>query len=222
MNSIWFLDEINAFNSLCPHKCKQYSQEHSFLIFGKSEYIYFENDASTTMYLIERGKVKIGYYSEDGKEVVKAILTKGQLFGEKAIFGELKRSEFAMALDSQTTICPIRVSQIHDLMREDRNFSLKIYKFIGLRVQRLERRLQCLLFKDTRTRFLDFLNELKEDYGYCCPKSGHTIIRHPYTQKDIASLIGASRPTLNVVLNELKEADLLDFNRREIILKQVA
>ena len=222
MNSIWFLDDVNAFNSLCPHKCRQYSQLHSFTIFGKNEYIYFEEDASHTMYLIEKGKVKIGYYAEDGKEVVKAILTKGQLFGEKAIFGEQKRSEFALALDTKTSICPIQVSHVHDLMRTDKNFSLKIYKFIGLRMQRLERRLQCLLFKDTRTRFLDFLNELKEDYGYCCPESGHMIIRHPYTQKDIASLIGASRPTLNVVLNELKEANLLDFTRKEIILKNAA
>jgi CRP-like cAMP-binding protein len=41
-------------------------------------------------------------------------------------------------------------------------------------------------------------------------------VKHPYTQKDIASLIGTSRPTLNIIINELKEANIIDFNRKEI------
>jgi len=111
---------------------------------------------------------------------------------------------------------------MHSLMRNNQSFSLKIHKFIGLRFRRLERRLQSLLFKDTKTRLLEFLNELKEDYGHCCPKTGDMVIEHPYTQKDIANLIGTSRPTLNTILNELKESNILDFNRKEIRLKNVA
>ncbi|WP_418511960.1 helix-turn-helix domain-containing protein [Corallibacter sp.] len=42
------------------------------------------------------------------------------------------------------------------------------------------------------------------------------MIKHPYTQKDIASLIGTSRPTLNILMNELKDAHIIDFNRKEI------
>ena len=36
------------------------------------------------------------------------------------------------------------------------------------------------------------------------------------TTEDIASLIGTSRPTLNIIMNELKEARIIDFNRKEI------
>ncbi|WP_340169693.1 helix-turn-helix domain-containing protein [Lacinutrix sp.] len=72
------------------------------------------------------------------------------------------------------------------------------------------------MFKDTKTRLLEFLNELCIDYGYNCEKTGDHIIKHPYTQKDIASLIGTSRPTLNILINELKEENVLDFNRNEI------
>ena len=168
------------------------------------------------LYLIEKGKVKIGYYNNDGKEVVKAILTKGQLFGEKAILGEEKRNEFAQSIDNTTSICPIGVETMHDLMRNNQTFSFKVYKFIGLKFKKLERRLQLLLFKDTKTRLTEFLQELCDDYGYDCEKTGDHIIKHPYTQKDIASLIGTSRPTLNILLNELKEEKLIEFNRKEI------
>ena len=223
MNSLWFFDDVNLFKVLCPHKFKAYKAAHNFDAYKKKDYIYFEEDSANKVYLIEKGKVKIGYYSEDGEEIVKAILTKGELFGEKAILGEIKRDEFAQSVDNETSICPIDVDTMHDLMRDNQTFSFKVYKFIGLRFKKLERRLQLLLFKDTKTRLIEFLDELCIEYGYDCKKTGDHVIKHPYTQKDIASLIGTSRPTLNILLNELRQENYLNFSRKEIrIFKNIA
>lgn len=223
MKPLWTFEDVNLFGILCPHKFKAYKADHDFDAYKKKDYIYFEEDNANKVYLIENGKVKIGYYSEDGEEIVKAILTRGELFGEKAILGENKRDEFAQSIDNNTSICPIGVETMHDLMRDNQTFSFKIYKFIGFKLKKLERRLQLLLFKDTKTRLLEFLDELCSEYGYNCEKTGDHVIKHPYTQKDIASLIGTSRPTLNILLNELKEDSILDFNRKEIrIYKKIA
>lgn len=219
MDRLWFLEDIKVFGILCPHKYKAYKTKNHLCQYAKQDYIYFEEDAATKVYLIEKGKVKIGYYNEEGDEMVKAILSKGELFGEKAILGEERRNEFAQSIDSNTSICPVSVTAMQDLMRDNQSFSLKVYKFLGLRFKKLERRLELLLFKDTTTRVLEFLKELGDDYGYCCPETGDTIIKHPYTQKDIASLIGTSRPTLNTILNELRAAHQLEFHRNEIRLK---
>ena len=216
MKSLWFFDAVNLFKILCPHKFKAYKASHDFDSYKKKDYIYFEADSANKVYLIEKGKVKIGYYNEDGTEVVKAILTRGDLFGETAILGESKREEFAQSIDNLTSICPVGVDTILDLMRSNQSFSFKIYKIIGFKLKRLERRLQLLLFKDAKTRLLEFLDELCADYGYDCEKTGDKVIHHPYTQKDIACLIGTSRPTLNVLLNELKEENIIEFNRKEI------
>ncbi|TCK66623.1 CRP-like cAMP-binding protein [Winogradskyella wandonensis] len=223
MNTIWLFEDVNLFGLLCPHKFKAYKNSHQFDAYKKSDYIYFEEDAANKVYLIEKGKVKIGYYNEDGVEVIKAILRKGELFGEKAILGDSRRDEFAQSIDNNTSICPVGVQTLHELMRDNQTFSFKIYKFIGLKFKKLERRLQLLLFKDAKTRLKEFIDELCVDYGYNCVKTGDHIIKHPYTQKDIASLIGISRPTLNTLLNDLKENKIIDFNRSEIrILKKSA
>lgn len=216
MNSLWYFDNVNLFKTLCPHKFKAYKKDHKLTSYRKEDYIYFEEDSASKVYLIEKGKVKIGYYREDGEEVVKAILTKGELFGEKAILGEDKRDEFAKSIDNQTSICPIKVDVMHDMMRDNKTFSLSIYKFIGFRLKKLERRLQLLLFKDTKTRLLEFLDELAKEYGKDCPETGDKIIYNPYTQKDMASLIGTSRSNLNTLLNELKNENFLIFNRNQI------
>lgn len=218
MKSLWFFEDVNLFSMLCPHKFKAYKAKHSFNTYKKQDYIYFEQDSASKVYLIEDGRVKLGYYTADGDEIVKAILTKGELFGEQAILGEEKREEFAQALGT-TSICPVDVNTMHDLMRDNRTFSFRIYKLIGFRLKRLERRLELVLFKDAETRVQEFLKELATDYGYCCPQTGDTVIKHPYTQKDIAKLLGTSRPTLNSIMNKFKAEELIDFSRNEIRLK---
>ncbi len=222
MDSIWFCEQTNMFSLLCPHKFKEYSKEHQLDIYKNKDYIYFEEDAAHKVYLIAKGKVKIGYYDEQGNEIVKSILSKGELFGEKAILGVEVRNEFAQSIDSSTTICPVSIDTVHSLMRDNRTLSVKVYKFLGLRFKKLERRLQLLLFKDAKTRLTEFLNELKEEYGYCCPETGMTVVEHPYTQKDIASLIATSRPTLNILMNELQENRVLSFKRNKIIFEVLA
>lgn len=220
MRSLWFFEDVKLFKVLCPHKLKAYKNSHDFNIYKKKDYIYFEEDSANKIYLIEKGKVKIGYYNENGDEIVKAILAEGELFGEKAILGDNIRDEFAQSIDNSTSICPIGVNAMHNLMRDNQTFSFKVYKFIGFKFKKLERRLQLLLFKDAKTRLVEFLNELCSDYGYDCTETGDHIIKHPYTQKDIASLIGTSRPTLNILLNELKDENYINFNRNEIRILQ--
>lgn len=217
-NNIWFFDNVNLFGMLCPHKFKAYKNAHTFNNYKKQEYIYFEEDSANKVFLIEKGKVKIGYYTENGDEIVKSILSKGELFGEKAILGEEKRTEFAKSADNNTSICPVDVDTMHDLMRDNRPFSFKIYKLIGFRIKRLERHLEILLFKDTKSRLIEFINELIVDYKEGVSEEYPVTINHPYTQKEIACLIGTSRPTISILLNELKEEKIIDFNQKQIII----
>lgn len=217
-NNIWFFDNIDVFQILCPHKFTEYKKDHSFNYFKKGDYIYFEDDIANKVFLVNSGKIKVGYITEDGDEITTAILSKGQIFGEKAILGQEKRNEFAQALDNEVSTCVVTLDIMHELLRQNTEFSISIYKFIGYRFKKLERRLQIMLFKDAKTRLLEFLKELADDYGFKNAVSGDTVIKHPFTQKDIASLIGLSRPTLNILINELQDEKVLTFERKQIIL----
>jgi len=217
-NSLWFLENINLFGKLCPHKFKEYASCHQFLDFKKNDYVYFTSDKASKMFLIQSGKIKVGYYTSDGEEVVKSVLKKGQVFGEKAILEQNSRGEFAQVINTKATLCPIGVETLHDLMKDNHTFALGIYKFINYRIRRLERRLEILLCKDCKTRVIEFLNDLAQDYAVKTTEEG-VFIEHPYTQKDIASLIGISRPSLNIILNELREEGAIEFDRTKIFLK---
>jgi CRP/FNR family transcriptional regulator, cyclic AMP receptor protein len=219
MANLWFLEQEDLYSLLCPHKMAAYAATHAFVRFGKDDVIYLERDDARRMYLIAEGCVKIVQYSPDGTERVKAILGKGEVFGEMALFGADERNECAIALRERTLLCPMTVETMQNLMRDYQPFSLRIYKLIGWKIRKIERRLELLLFKDSHTRLVEFLKDLALERGV--EQESVVVIHHFYTQQNIADLLGMSRPTLNLLFNELREAGVLDFKRGEIILNNV-
>jgi len=217
MSALWYFENVELYKILCPHKLKRYEKNH-FERYGKGDFIYFKEDLSRNIYLVSEGKVKLMYYTEDGEEIIKSVLTKGEIFGEMALLGEERRSDFALAVSEPTTLCPLTVDTMYELMRENQRFSLIIHKIIGLRIRRLERRLEQLFFKDVKTRLAEFICELAEERGQ--QKGEYIEVDHFYTHKDIADLIGSRRETVTALLNELKEEGLIEYKRNQFsILK---
>lgn len=218
-STLWYFEDVDLFNLMCPHKIKTISERHSFNYFKKNAFIYFLEEQAKSIYMIAAGRVKIGHYTDDGKEVVKAILGTGEIFGELALAGEERRQDFAQAMDDNTTICPISIEDMQALMTENKELSFKIYKLIGLRIRKLERKIESLVFKDARTRIIDFLKDAAAWKG---KKVGfETMIPTKLTHKDIASLTGTSRQTVTTILNELKEKNLINFDRRKILIRDL-
>jgi len=216
--ALWYFESVNLFNMLCPHKVKKMGSTHTFTNYKKEQFIYIPEDSATHIYMIVNGRVKIGHYLENGEEVVTAILTNGEIFGELAMAGEDKRRDFAQAIED-VTICPLTTQELKELMYENKELSFKILKLIGLRLMKLERKLELLVFKDARTRVIEFLKDAASWKGI---KVGfETMIQTRLTHKEIASLTGTSRQTVTTILNELKEKNLINFNRKQILIRDL-
>ncbi len=211
--NIWCLEGVNLYHILCPYKLKDFAKDH-FQNYKSGDFIYFPGDKSKNIFMISKGKVKIVSYNNNGDEVVKAILGKGEIFGEKAILGADKRADYAMACTEPTLLCPMDIPSMYELMRNNEKFGLSIYKLIGWRIKKMERRFESLLYHDVRTRLCDFLKDLAEESGV---KHGDSLnISHFYTQKDFADLIGTKRETVTRLFNELKQEGIIDYSRKEI------
>ncbi len=218
-SALWYFESVNLYKILCPHKVKTLAEKHTYIHYKKEEFIYFPDEYATHIYMIVSGRVRIGNYQDDGKETVTAILSTGEIFGELALAGEERRKDYAKAIDANTIICPLRVQDLQELMLENRELSFKVLKLIGLRLMKLERKLELLVFKDARTRIIEFL---KDTAAWKGRKVGfETMIPTRLTHKDIASLTGTSRQTVTIILNELKEKNLINFDRKKILIRDL-
>jgi len=217
-SALWYFESVDLYRMLCPHKVKKMGEAHEFITYKRDQFIYRPEDSASHIYMVVNGRVKIGHYLEDGNEVVSAILTKGELFGELAMAGEDKRKDFAQVME-EATICPLTTGELKALMYDNKELSFKILKLIGLRIMKLERKLELLVFKDARTRVVEFLKDAAAWKGV---KVGfETMIQTKLTHKDIASLTGTSRQTVTTILNDLKEKNLINFNRKQILIRDL-
>ena len=218
--SIWYFEDTDLYEVFCPHTVKGMKDKHVFKDFLKGDFIYFEEDSSTHVFLISSGRVKIGYNTEDGKEVVNAILQKGEIFGEEALTGQGTRSYFAQAMDADVSVCPLTVNDMEELMKENKDFSFKVFKIIGLRLQKAERKIASLVHKDAKTRIIEYLRDLARERGH---KVGDEIlVKNFFKHKDIASLTATSRQTVTTVLNELRESNVINFDRKRLLIRDIS
>jgi CRP-like cAMP-binding protein len=216
--ALWYFESVNLYHILCPHKVKKMGDKHEFIRYKKDDFVYVPEDTASNIYLIVDGRIKIGHYLDDGKEVVSSILTTGEIFGELALAGEDTRRDFAQAM-CDAVICPLTIGELKELMFENKELSFKILKLIGLRLMKLERKLELLVFKDARTRIIEFL---KDTAAWKGQRVGfETMIPTKLTHKDIAALTGTSRQTVTTILNELKEKNLINFDRKKILIRDI-
>ncbi len=219
-NSLWLLEKVDVTSLFCPQKLGGGAMEkHAQRTFKKGEFIYIPEEQAEHLYLLSDGRVKIGTYGEGGKEITKAILNAGEVFGELSLIGADKRRDFAYAMES-TTVCIITVDEMKSLMREYNGLQLFIMKIMGNRVLEMEQRLESLVFRDSRTRIVEYLLNLAKKKGQ---RVGYeVVVRRFLTHQEIANLTATSRQTVTTVLNELRAKNLITFNRKRLLVRDIA
>jgi len=214
----WHLENVDLHALFCPIALSELKTHPEPKIYQKGEFIYFPDDKTTKVYFVETGRVKIGSYSTDGKEIIKAILHTGEVFGEMGLIGQRTYNEFSKAMEN-TKICVMDIHDMRELMRQNKDFSLQITQVIGNKLVRTQRRLESLIFKDARSRIIEFLRDLALQKGQ---KVGYElVVRQFFTHQDIANLTGTSRQTVTTILNELRADNMIYFDRKKLLVRDV-
>lgn len=182
----------------------------------KGDFVYLPNDINNKIYVVKSGRVKVGTYSGRGKEMVKGILREGEIFGELRLINKHQDNEFAQAIDN-VEVYVIPLVRMRDLMRRNLDFSFKIMEIIADRLNETQRRLELQLFKDTKSRVIQFMLDLAEDRGV---RVGYeTAVREFFTHQEIANITGTSRQTVTSILNELRADNLIYCNHKRLLIR---
>ncbi|TXB62819.1 Crp/Fnr family transcriptional regulator [Phaeodactylibacter luteus] len=215
-----FIDLFPLFAMLTPAEKVQLAQMMEHKVKPKYSFIYMPEDASDYIYFLAKGTVKIGTHSTDGKEIIKSLIHPTAMFGELGLVGETSRKDFAQALKEDVHIYQLRVADMKALMQTNFELCTQVMNLFGGRLVRAEDKLESLIFKDARTRIIEFIKDAVVKRGR---RVGYEmLLRHSLTHQDIANITCTSRQTVTLVLNELKKSDLIYFNRGKILVRDMA
>jgi CRP/FNR family transcriptional regulator, cyclic AMP receptor protein len=210
-NKLWYLKRCDLFERLTPEQAEHLEGRAVMRRFGKGEIIYVPSDLARSVLVVASGRVKIKGVTPDGKEIIYAFIEPGELFGELALVDESPRDEFAEALEP-SEILAIARDDLFALMAARPDISLGITKLLGLRRKRIETRLRNIMFRSNRQRVLGVLLELLDSYGEQLGPNWQIQLR--LSHQELASLIGATRETVTIVLGQLQLEGLIRVKRR--------
>lgn len=218
-SGLWFLQNIDATEIFCPNKmASSAGDKHVSKIYKKGEVIYFPQDHADKIYFIHSGRVKIVAHGGEDKEIIKAVLGKGEIFGELALIKDDVRKDKAVSME-ETALCIVDKKDMSALMPERSSLQSFFLNLFGSRILEMETRLESLVFKDSRSRIIQFLVELAEKKGE--PVGFETVVRKFLTHQEIANLTATSRQTVTTVLNDLRNKEIIKFDRRRLLIRSL-
>ncbi len=186
--------------------------------FSKSEYIYLPHKRADQVFIVKEGRVKVGTHSNEGKEVIKKIAAKGEVFGEFSLIGQEVRKDYAISME-KTEVFVLTSTELWSLIQNHQALSLYMMQILGSRLMDMEHRLETMVFKNSRSRIIDFLEQLVFKRGQ---RVGYEmLVRKFFTHQEIANLTATSRQTVTMVLNELRNKNILTFNRRRLLIRDM-
>jgi CRP-like cAMP-binding protein len=189
-------------------------QEHA-----RGDLIFSPTPTPHSVYLLERGRARIYRLSPSGEETTFGFVEPGELFGEFTGFGDFPRESFAEAVEPSAT-WSIPGPAFRDLLQRHPELAVGITRQIGARFKSLESRVEALVTRDVRARTAAMLLELGERLGRA--EGGRITIGVQLTQAEIASLIGATRQSVNECLRAFTSSGWIRRERRHIVIEDPA
>ncbi len=180
----------------------------------KGQYVFFEGDDATDLYLIESGVIEANIVHANGKLYVFHYMFPGEILGEGVLFGE-GFYPFSTVVRKDATLWRIAKGDILPVLGSDSSFSSYLFKLVGQKLfhcyvkarciagERVEKRLACVLLKA--------INE--QAIAGC--RGG---IDPPLTNRDISGLIGSTEETVSRIMSRLKKEGVIGTEDRHIVV----
>ncbi len=182
--------------------------------FHKGEVVFHEGDPGESLHLVRSGRFAVRVSVPSGDTATLSVLSVGDSFGELALIKDShERTATVVALEPSGTLALGRQDFL-ELRRSSPGVEQLLVQMLADRVDELSRSLLEALYVGVDRRVIRRLVDLAGAYQ----RPGETTVTIPMTQDDIAGMAGATRPTVNQVLQRLAATGTVALGRGRIEL----
>jgi len=185
-----------------------------------NETIFHQDDPGDALHVVTAGAVKIVLPSaEDGEPAIMATLRPGDFFGALALLDGAPRSATAVALGRTETLV-LRRDAFLELVDTDHTLRVALLSSLSHEIRSITAHVQDLHFLDLPGRLARRI--LREAAGHPSEADGSVQLPWPYTQSELAGMIGGSRQSVNRLLADLVDEGLIEVQRDTLVIPDPA
>ncbi|HET57170.1 MAG TPA: Crp/Fnr family transcriptional regulator [Deltaproteobacteria bacterium] len=215
MSPAALLANIPLFQALGPDDRERLSRSIKRQVVHKGTVLFQKGEPGTTLYVIITGKIKIILPSSLGEEMVLAVFSGGDFFGEMALLDGMPRSADAVALEDAELLM-LDQADFVSFLQNNPGAIQAILRSLSLRLRKTDDLLQDTCFLNVSGRLAKKLVELVEEHG--TRQDNEAVFDLSLTQADLARMVGASRESVNKELRTLREKGLITIEGRSFTI----
>ena len=213
-SKLWFTGRVEPLQGMSQEAVHRFNAIVRKTKCRRGEWVFVHGDLADSMYVVQKGRIKITALSEDGHEVVHEIVSAGEIFGHTSSILGIPRTTSAQALEA-SQLYEIRQKDFESLLTAYPELALQLLKSVGLKLKKAEAQLLNVICHDVPTRVREALIDLIASESKMQPDQP---VRIKITQQDLANLIGASRQKTWEALKELEDSSVLKLMYRSILV----
>lgn len=213
-----YLKQVAIFADLATDDIRDLMAVAKRRTFRSGEVIFHRDDPGQVLYLINEGKVKICLISPDGQEISLAVLGVGEYFGEFALYDGLPRSADAIALE-KVECYTLQRSDFHNAIMKNPKIAIQVLEGLSKRLRNTDQMVEDLIFLDVYGRVAKKLLELSDTHGLKVESGTRIDVR--LTQQELASMVGASRESVNKVMGYFTDKGYISTDKHRITLHRI-
>jgi CRP/FNR family transcriptional regulator/CRP/FNR family cyclic AMP-dependent transcriptional regulator len=213
-----YLKQVSIFADLAESDLRDLMAVAKRRTFRSGEVIFHRDDPGQVLYLIKEGKVKICLISPDGQEISLAVLGAGEYFGEFALYDGLPRSADAIALE-KVECYTLQRSDFQSAIMKNPKIAIQVLEGLSKRLRNTDQMVEDLIFLDVYGRVAKKLLDLSDTHGIKVENG--TLIDVRLTQQELASMVGASRESVNKVMGYFADKGYISTDKHRVTLHKM-
>jgi CRP/FNR family transcriptional regulator len=195
-----FLKDLPLFTDMPDKEVQPFVDAAQLKSYKKNQYLYMEGEEARYFYVICSGWLKLLHNTEDGEEIVLAMLARNHITGESAIFEQGNFAGTAQIVED-AQILSIPITLLKEQMRVSNQLALNMLTSMVQYQRRHEMQVEQFLTYSAPQRVGCFILGL-------CPvleQIDGVEIELPYDKTLIANTLGMKGPTFSRALNMLRD-----------------
>ena len=184
--------------------------------FPKDGVVFFEHDLGDALFMIVSGRVKVTILSDDGREIILAVLSDDEFFGEMSLLDNEPRSATAIAMQD-TEMVVLHQRDFLSIVEKRPRVAINLLAVLSSRLRKANQQIGNLALHDVYGRVARILLEMASETGKR-REDGRVAFRRP-THQEIANMIGATRETVSRMISDLHRQGFIEISGKDVIIQ---
>ncbi len=210
------IKEAALFAGLGADEVDTITSEAFFHSFGRGEFVFFQGDRASTVYLVTEGLIKLSLIGRDGEEVTIQYVGPGETF---ALVAAYKATVYPLTAQAErdSALAAWPGEALKRLFVSHPQLGLNSTQIITERTISFQNRLLELSTEKVERRIAHALLRLAHQIGQ---RTGRGVkIGMRLTRKDIAQLAGTTLYTVSRTLRKWEAEQILECSRAMILIR---